>query len=273
MLLPLAAVALISQSISFSAAVAPRIEQFRFRFDNPSSFSTSELVPHFFEQRYDAIPVWFSAGARYAFAGASASTTISASLGGRTHGSDIDTFSQPGGDIVTSGTDGDVTLQSWALSQRVNVGAAGGWDLALTADYRRDHADFLPDDRIVTHSSPASVTRTFITDRETTVSQVLSLGVEASRGHVINERWHMTVGAGVQPVVRGRLLIQLPDKYPGVDLIFNAVSGGAAAHWTIERRAKHWHAGVTVTGAGVWAYRRSSTYALRGLGVSIFAGR
>jgi len=269
---PLVAVALLAQSISVSAAVAPRVEQFRYRFDNPSSFGTAALVPHFFEQRYDAVPVWFSAEARYRLGGSAAATSAAISLRGRTHGSDIDTFFQPSGDVATSGTNGDVMLRSLELRQRIAVGATRGWLWALTMGYRHDRADFLPDDRIVTHTTPPSVVRTFITDRETAISQAMTFGVEATRERALNDRWHVTIGAGVQPLVRGRLLVQLPDKYPGVDLIFTALSAGATARVSVERRAHGWRAGVAVSGEGAWAYRPSSAYALRGVSIAVFAG-
>lgn len=272
MLLPLVTVALLAQSVSVTTAVAPCTEQFRYHFDNPSSFNTTELVPHFFEQRYDVIPVWFSVDARYGMGGAPATTTLRMSLRGRTRGSDIDTFRQPSGDVATSGTDGDVTLRSWELSQRLPVHEARGWSLGMTLAYRRDRADFLPDDRIVTHTMPASTTRTFITDRETTVSQTLALGVNAVRDHVISDQWHVVIGADVQPLLRAQLMIQLPDKYPGVDLTFVSLGTGARAHWTLERRARRWRAGITVSGAGAWSYRSSSVYSLRGLSLAMFAG-
>jgi hypothetical protein len=272
MLLPLVTAAFIAQSLSISAAVAPRLEQFRYRFDNPSSFNTEELVPHFFEQRYDVIPVWFAADARYRIGRTAAATSVRLSLRGRTHGSDIDTFRQPSGDIATSGTDGEVMLRSWEVSQRLAIADARGWSLGLTVGYRRDRADFLPDDRIVTHTVPASITRTFITDRETTVGQTLSIGMDAERRRAITDHWTLTIGAGAQPVVRGFLLVQLPDKYPGVDLWFTSLGGGATAYATLARRIGRWHAGVTVSGAGAWGYQRSSAYALRSVGVAFAAG-
>ena len=272
MLLPLITAALVAQSLSVSVAVAPRAEQFHHRFDNPSSFNTAELVPHFFEQRYDTVPLWFSADARYRLGDSTGATSAAVSLRRRTHGSDIDTFLQPSGDVATSGTDGDVTLGSWEVAQRFGIARARGWDFGATVRYRRDRADFLPDDRIVTHTQPASITRTFITDRETTVSQTMAFGLDAERVRALNDRWQMAIGAGVQPMVRGWLLIQLPDKYPGQDLNFSSVSSGADVHWTIERTGARWHGGLTMRGAGVWGYQKSSTYSLRSVSVAIFAG-
>lgn len=272
MFLPLITSVLIAQSLSVSAAVTPRAEQFHYRFENPSSFNTAELVPHFFEQRYDVIPVWFSAEARYRAGGTQSVTTAAVSLRGTTHGSDIDTFLQPSGDVATSGTDGDVRLRSWEIRQRVSLADARGWLIGMTFGYRHDAADFLPDDRIVTHTSPASITRTFITDREFTSSQVIAVGADVERVHTLSGGWQIRLGAGVQPLVAARLLIQLPDKYPGVDLTFAAFSAGATAHWSLERNAGRLRLGIAMQAAATHGYRQSSLYSSRGVNVSVFAG-
>lgn len=272
LLLPLVTAALVAQSLSITAAVAPRAEQFRYRFDNPSSFNTTELVPHFFEQRYDVVPLWFSADARYRIGATDAMTTAGVSLRRTTRGSDIDTFMQPSGDIATSGTDGPVQLRSWEVTQRLALARARGWSSVATFSYRRDTAEYLPDDRIVTHTMPPSITRTFITDRETTVSQVFAVGVEAERTTEISDRWRFTMGAGVQPMMQGRLMVRLPDKYPGVDLKFVALSGGGTVHGTLEHLARRWRAGITIAGAGARGYRQSSAYSLRSLSLTGFVG-
>jgi len=277
MWLPLVTAALIAQSLSpqapsLTVAVTPRVEEFRYRFDHPSSFNTTALVPHFFEQRYDVVPTWLSTEARYRIGGLSAASAVHVSLRARTRGSDIDTFQQPSGDVVTSGTDGDVMLWSWNVTQQIAVGEARGWALSITAGYRRDRAEFLPDDRIVTHTVPASMTRTFITDRETTTSQRLAFGLGMERTLAVGNEWTATFGAAAQPVVRAQLVIQLPDKYPGVDLRYTALGAGASAFCTLTRRVGQWHTGVTVNGGGVWAYRSTAAYELRSLSVSVFVG-
>lgn len=272
MLLPVIGAAVLAQTLILSAGVAPRAEQFRYRFEHPSTFDTPALVPHFFEQRYDVIPLWFSAEARYAIGGRRASTRASFSLKRQTRGSDIDTFLQPSGDIVTSGTDGDVDLQSFAVSQYLPLATVRGWLVDSGLHYRHDRAEFAPDDRIVTHTQPASVTRTFITDRETTVSRVIAVGVGASRERRLQAGWLVRMRAEIQPLVQGRLLIQLPDKYPGVDLVYNAVSVGGDARWDVERQLRHWHVRLSINVSGARGYRRSSSYSVRSASVSVLAG-
>ena len=79
MFLPLITSVLLAQSVSVSAAAAPRVEQFRYRFDNPSTFESAERVPHFFEQKYDVVPLWFSVEARYRAGGTRAVTNAAVS--------------------------------------------------------------------------------------------------------------------------------------------------------------------------------------------------
>jgi len=270
--LPFVAAALIAQSVSVSIAAAPRVEQFRYRFDNPSTFDTSALVPHFFEQRYDVVPLWFAADARYRIGEIDAATSAGLSLRRQRHGSDIDTFNQPTGDVVTSGTDGQVLLRSWEVRQRLAVPLSGQWSVGLTIGLRHDAADFLPDDRIVTHSLPASTTRTFITDREFTASNVFSFGIDAERVLALDRHWRLSYGAGVKPIMRAQLVVQLPDKYPGVDLTFVAASAGAGAHVAIEHESARWRVGVTMRGVGAWAYRPSAAYTLQSASIAIEAG-
>ncbi len=272
MFLPLITSVLLAQSVSVSAAAAPRVEQFRYRFDNPSTFESAERVPHFFEQKYDVVPLWFSVEARYRAGGTHAVTNAAVSLRATTHGSDIDTFMLPSGDIATSGTDGDVRLQSWALGQRFAVAERRGWQVGVTFDYRHDAAEFLPDDRIVTHTNPASTTRTFITDREFTTSQVFAIGADIERVHSRSGGWQFRFGAGIQPVVAARLLVQLPDKYTGVDLTYGAISAGATAHWSLEREAGPLRLGIAMQATGARGYRRSPAYSSRGVNVTIYAG-
>ncbi len=270
--LPFVAAALIAQSVSVSLAAAPRVEQFHYRFDNPSTFDTATLVPHFFEQRYDVVPLWFSAEARYRLGEIEATTTAGMSLRRERHGSDIDTFNQPTGDVVTSGTDGRVLLRSWDIRQRLAVPVSGQWSVGMNVGLRHDAAEFLPDDRIVTHSLPASTTRTFITDREFTTSNVFSFGIDAERVHAIDAHWRVRYGADVQPIMRAELLVQLPDKYPGVDLTFVALSAGARAHLALEHERARWRIGVAVRGAGAWAYRPSAAYTKRSVSITVEAG-
>lgn len=263
---------IVAQSISVSAAPTVRAESFRYRFDNPSTFDSPTPVPHFFEQKYDTIPLWLGADARYQLGGIPMQTSVAFSRRARTRGSDIDTFFLTSGDIATSGTDGHVTLGSFDVSHRMTIAEALGWTVGFSSRFRRDRADFLPDDRIVTHTKPASITREFITDNETTVSQVLAFGATAQRSHALGGRWQAEVSATVEPFVRGRLSIKLPQKYPDIDLVYYALSAAGRVDAALVRRLDSWHIGVHVFAAVGHGYRRTPTYAFTSVGAAVFAG-
>lgn len=265
---PLVAAALVAQSVSVTAGVSTAAERPRFRFENPSTFSTTELVPHFFEQKYFPPTVSFFGELTY---GELSRTRVSVRPRKQTRGSDIDTFFQPSGDVVTSGTDGPITFGGFAIEQQLALTTFRGWHIDGMLGYGRDRAEFLPDDRVVTHTQPPTVTRTFITDRETTIAQIMQAGATAHRDRV-KEAWRARFEVGVQPVVASRLLIRLPDKYPGVDFLYSALGFGGGALWTLEHGGRRVRAGVTLSVSGARAYRNSATYATRRAGVDFFVG-
>jgi hypothetical protein len=245
---------------------------FNFRFDNPSRFNTEALVPHYFEQRYRRPHPAVTLEARYGLAGHLAMTTIRVGARRIIHASDIDTFEQPGGDVATSGTDGPVRLRAWAVRQGIPLGRAREWSFLGTAAYTRDTADFQPDFRVVTHSQPPSVTREFITDQEFTTSETLRIGVSAER-RVGQGRWRQTWSVEVEPVVSARLLVQLPQKYPGVDLRFAALGSGASVGWMVTRRLGGVFWGLRADGEVTWRYRQTAAYRSHALRVTGFVGR
>ena len=73
-----------------------------YRFENASSVDTASLVPHFFVQHYESTQPWLVARARYPVGGGMGETTGGYAPERLAFASDIDTFFQPGGDVVTS---------------------------------------------------------------------------------------------------------------------------------------------------------------------------
>ena len=140
--------------ISVDAGIEWRADRYSYRADNPSTIDTPDLVPHFFTQHYRADAAWFTAAAHYTVLNGDADTRIAIAPAHRTVGSDIDTFFDPSGDVVTSGTDGPIDLRAFELSQRLALASWRGWQLGVTIDYRRSRADFRPDDIVVTHTQP-----------------------------------------------------------------------------------------------------------------------
>jgi hypothetical protein len=250
-------------------SVERRVEHVRYRFTNPSNFDTAILVPHFFEQRYDASNTWFAVAADYRLVGASARTELAFAPRVRTSGSDLDTFFDPSGDVIVSGTAGMVSLGSLALSERLGLATWRGWTLGVTVGYRRSRADFPSDLVVVTHTIPPSTARTLTTDRETTTSEVIESGFIGERRWRLTNTWHLTGSVDVLPFTRGRLTVSLPDKYPS-PLTTSALAFGARGGLAIERPVGPVTAGLAATFGGVWSLETSSAYRTRSAGVTVF---
>jgi hypothetical protein len=256
---------------AFTVSVGHRAEQVTYHFANDSAFDATGLVPHYFEQHYTSGPLWITFDGRYSLGGTRAKTSVSFAPRTQTEGSDLDTFFLPSGDVVTAGTDGQVMLSSFAIRQDLQLHAWSAWTMALSIGYRRSTADFLPDDRIVVHTQPPSVTRTFITDRETTISEVFDTGVMAATERRLSDRWTMAVEASASPLTRARLTTRLPDKYPGQDIVFSAIAFGVTGNVSVSRAWTHVSAGINFDAGFTRGYQQASDYRQHAIVVSAFA--
>lgn len=251
-----------------SVSYERRHDPYTYRFENPSRFDTAELVPHFFEQRYEGDTNGLRVAARYRLGPVSLDTGVTLSPSTLTFGSDIDTFLQPSGDVVTSGTGGDVTRQTWQIRQRVFLPTGRKLGTHLAYSLTRDRVVFHDHVRTVTHTAPPSVELSLATTRETTWSLVheFAFGVEPT---VVRRGWRIAPRAAAG-IAAGRLTVQLPDKYPGVDLRFDASVVTASAGMAIERRL-----GPMTVNAGVDTLTTWSLYdhaQLRRRSVTLSAG-
>ena len=233
---------------------------YRYRFQNDSSFDTPFLVPHFFEQRYERTAPLFGARARYRLLAHTMRTGVSFTPESDAFGSDVDTFFQPGGDVAKSGTAGDARLASVRLDHAIGVFARPDVEIAVVVGWQRDRADFLPADRVVTHTQPPSETREWITDRERTVSQTFEVGAEGLVTASAGPRWHINAVARLYPAVRARLLVQLPDKYPGRDIVFTAAGWSGSGRVSLTRLFGTAEAGAWVSIEQGGSYRRSADF-------------
>ena len=111
-------------AVEVSAGVDTRRDRFAYRFENDSSFDTTELVPHFFRQSYVADNPWLTVRAAFPVGRQRWTAAVAFTPETVTFGDDFDTFFQPDGDVVTSGTAGDVALRLWGAAVRV-VGGRG----------------------------------------------------------------------------------------------------------------------------------------------------
>ncbi len=258
--------------VEISAAVETRRDRFHYRFENPSSFDTVELVPHFFRQSYVADNRWLAVRVRYRVGGQRWATEVAVAPERVTFGDDFDTFEQPDGDVVTSGTRGDVSLQSWRLAQRLLDTGSPRLGTYVRYVYRRDRARFHPADRIVTHTEPPSETRTFITSRETTISETHELQFGLERTWRPAEVWELRAAVEGAPMLVARLATRLPDKYPGRDVVFVAFGGSAVVRLTVARTWRRWFVEASADGERAWSYLRGREFGRDGLGASVRAG-
>jgi hypothetical protein len=233
---------------------------YRYRFDNDSSFDTPFLVPHFFEQRYERTAPQLALRARYRLLAHTMRSALSFTPESDAFGSDFDTFFQPDGDIAKSGTAGGVRLATVRLDHAIGVFAGQDVEIAVLFGWQRDRADFLPADRVVTHTQPPSESREWITTRETTVSQTFEVGAEGVVRAGLGTRWQIEAAARLYPAVRARLLVLLPDKYPGRDIVFTAAAWSGSGRVSVTRPLAFGEAGAWVSIEQGGSYRRSAEF-------------
>lgn len=220
----------------------------RYHFDNPSSFDTTQLVPHFFEQRYSGTKemlVLRAGGFEAAVSGVK-----------RLRGSDYDTFFQPSGDVVVHGTTTDVDTRSWRLAWHRGIAGIA---------YSHDAMRFPDSISTTTHTMPPSTTSGLSTTRENTSSDVLELRVSirsagvSPAGSPASRRLVLSGGIDLSPLTFARLTTNLPDKYPQ-PVRFSAVAFGARATGEAEWRADRF--GVALEGeiGQTWALKKSKSF-------------
>jgi hypothetical protein len=259
-----------SPSPGIGVRVEHRAERFDYHFDNPSNFEPGPLVPHAIDQRYEADSVWLFVHAAYTFLNAPAFTEIGLTPRITTPGSDIDTFYQPSGDVITSGTRGDVRLRSLSIQQRFDLASWRAVTFGVALGYRRSSMDYLPSDRIVTHTQPPSETREPVAGRETTWSHVIQSGFTARVLLKHGPRWHVASAFAAYPISRARLDVSLPDKYPGEIIRGDTFGFGASGRLAVERRAGRLSTGAGLTVAGVRGYRRTANYDERQFAADVY---
>ena len=244
-------------------------ERTTYHFDAPSSYDTSELVPHFFEQHYVLDNVWVELTAAYR-AGADWKTSVGATPVRQAPATDFDTFYNPGGIVWVAGTTGDARVHSLRLEQEIELGRARGWRLSAGYRMQMDRADFLEGDRTDTRNG-VLVSRQVVTTREYTNAQSHLMFVRASHTLSISPQWQVRLSGDASPAALHRLAIQLPDKYPGQTLVYSTANLGTTGRVDLARTHSNWPIAVHARVGRTWRYSAKQTVSrdLVGLGVSV----
>lgn len=264
--------ALLAQEPSGAVAlmIEPRRETLQYWFENPSSFNTPEPVPHHFEQTYATSNWWMGLRATYLLCGRPASTTVAVTPQVTAQADDFDTFFQPDGNIVVSGTTGNASLRAWQVSQRRMLGGGDVFAYGIQYSYRRDSARYHDGIRITTMTAPLSEVREVVTTREFVTSHVHDLGWFA--------RWRprlsrgLSVSASLSPAVLGRLAVELPDKYPGRRLRFNASAAAVSGDLAYTRRLGPLDVGGAVRVSRIFRLREAAQLKMASVSLVIHAG-
>lgn len=264
--------ALLAQEPSAAVAlmIEPRRETLQYRFENPSSFNTLELVPHRFEQTYATSNWWMGVRATYRLFGRAASTSAAITPQVTGQANDFDTFFQPDGNIVVSGTTGNASLRAWQVSQRLIVGGGDMLSYGIQYSYRRDSARYHDGTRITTMTAPPSEVREVVTTREFVASHVHELGWFARWRPMLGRR--LSMSASLSPAVLGRLAVELPDKYPGRRLRFNASAAAMGGDLAYTRRVGALDVGGAVRVSRIFRLREAAQLKMASVSLVIHAG-
>lgn len=268
-------VAILCQAPTIQVTVAGevRAESLRYRFENPSRFDTADLVPHFFEQTYDTDHTWLRVAVRHRVFGAAGRLEAAATPAATRRADDFDTFYQPDGNVVVSGTTGTATLGAWTLSEALMLADWRGFAIGLRYEYRRDHARFNDGDGITTTSTPRSVTHRLVTTRETTTSQIHTVSWLAEREQTAGRHGTVAVRVNASPVALARLIVELPDKYPGQRLAYQAKVAAVGVDVRYRRALGGWMVGAGVRGERTLTWVRDAQVHLSGASLLVEFGR
>lgn len=243
----------------------------RWHFDNPSSYDTTELVPHFFEQDYTLDNLWLTAEATYR-AGVDWHTSVGATAVRRATATDYDTFFNPDGVVWVSGTTGQAKVHSVRLAQAVDLGRIGR--IRLTGGYslRVDLADFLEGDRTDARNGVV-VARQVVTSREFTSGQTHEVFIAGTHSSVLSSKWQLRVSGQAAPASIHRLAIRLPQKYPGRTLVFRTTNLTTSGRVELVRGNGRWPLTLSLSGIRTVNYSHRQTLDRSGVGLGAGIGR
>ena len=257
-------------TVTITAGYEVHRDRLRYEFANPSTITTTFLVPHRFAQTYAADNQWFVGSARYPLWGGTMESEFGITPNRATNASDLDTFFNPD-DTIVAGTDGAVSTHALRAAQWSD-GRVWGVGLRLGYVYRRDATIFHSTERIETHTNPPSETRTPIQTHENTTSQAHEIAIGLRHDAPVSARWRLRTAVDVSPVIVARLTTILPEKYPGQHIVFQAKSAGAIARAELAWIRDPLPLLFTAALGRTWSYRDDSQFVRRSLEVGVRVG-
>jgi hypothetical protein len=135
--------------------------------------------------------------------------------------------------------------------------------------YRRTTADYLPSERIVTHSQPPSETREPVPGHETTWSRVIESGFFGQRSARLGRRQSLTLDLEVLPLTPSRLSISLPDKYPGQLIQWESLGLSTRGRLDVAHEFGRARLGLGLTVGLSRGYLRRASYREQAMGLDV----
>lgn len=208
---------------------------FTYHFTNLSSFDTAALVPHFFDQDYRVDTLWLLGEGHYT-AGIPWRTIAGVTPPRTARADDYDTFFNPDGTVIVSGTTGDVRMHAVRVSQDGQIARAGAVAISIGYRFRIDFAEFGIGHRTVTRNG--IIEQAFdISVPEMTSSRLHEILVSVSAERRVVGRWHVLFDGDASPIALARLNVSLPANYPRQDLVFSTRALAANARIRAVRMA------------------------------------
>ena len=96
--------------------------------------------------------------------------------------------------------------------------------------------------------------------QETTISQVHEFAIGVTKQASLGSAWALVAGADVSPVTLARLTTILPTKYPGQEILFQALALGLTGRVQLVWRQWRWPLMVTLKHGRTWSYRSSRQF-------------
>jgi hypothetical protein len=151
------------------------------------------------------------------------------------------------------------------------MGRAGPIRLFASYRFRLDRSDFELGHKTLSRNG-GLVEAMDVTTREMTSSQRHEILFGATASRDLGSQWHVSIGGELAPTTIGRLLVQLPDKYPGQDLVFIAKVLAGGARLALTRRGR-WPIELSVESGHTWRYRSSDWMSRDSIGARFMVGR